>query len=73
MLNLKWLKIFQCPQAEVDFLTCTIYIQLTDIKFDASSLLGRSIDQVSSIPYLILVAPFSVDDKNTHFGTYDAV
>jgi hypothetical protein len=53
MVNLKWLKIFQCPQSEVVFLTCTIHIQLTDIKFDAPSLVGISIAQVSSIPYLI--------------------
>ena len=53
MINLKWLKIFQCPQSEVDFLTCTIYIQLTDIKFDAPSLVGISIVQISLIPYLI--------------------
>ena len=43
MVNLKWLKIFQCPQSEVVFLTCAIHIQLTDIKFDAPSLVGTSI------------------------------
>jgi len=53
MINLKWLKIFQCSQSEVDILTCTIYIQLTDIKFDAPSLVGTSIAQISLIPYLI--------------------
>jgi len=53
MINLQWLKFFQCPQSEVDFLTLTIYILITDIKFDAPSLVGTSIAQVSSMPYLI--------------------